>query len=58
MTEPDFWANRLAAVCDDCGEALSRCTCADLLDAAHVSWFEADAFLTVYSSHLPPGDDQ
>lgn len=56
MTEPDFWANRLAVVCDDCGEALSRCTCGDLLDPAQVAWFEADAFLTCYSATLPPGD--
>lgn len=56
MSEPDFWANRWPVVCDDCGESLARCICADRLDPAQVTWYEDDAFLNVYSATFPPGD--
>ena len=58
MSEPDFWANRLAVVCDDCGESLARCGCVDRLDPAQATWYEADAFMTVYSATIPPGDSE
>lgn len=50
MSEPDLWASKLAVVCEDCGESLGRCACRDLLGLAELTAYEADAFLTVYST--------